>query len=298
VIDLPIGEKIKRREVHERFGGSKQGGICPAPESSSILLFTYPNRGRAHGYRDGWGDDKCYYYSGQGRAGDQVMKQNNLAVLTHVQAGRELHLFEEVERTVVRRVGQFILSPDEPFFTIDAPDENGEIRRMFIFRLLPVGETLLQSGPPAPTPRPEPSVEDVPIAQHNTERVAINPKNQPRKMELREASLVKSFCAHLEGMGHIVTRNKIIPRGEINALYTDLHDRTDNLLVEAKGSVTREAIRMAVGQLFDYRRYINPRPRLAVLIPDQPRSDLVDYCAAENIATIWPVADSFETHSP
>jgi hypothetical protein len=262
------------------------------------LLFTDPTRGPQHGYQDGWGDDGFYYYSGQGRAGDQVMTRNNLAVLTHVQKGRELHLFESVGRTTVQRVGQFMLSPNNPWFSIDAPDENGEIRRMIVFRLLPVGETLRPSGSPAPTPSNDLIVEYVPLAQHNTERMAISPQREPYEAELREAPLVESFRKHLEGMGHIVTRNKIIPRGELNALYTDLYDRTDNLLVEAKGSITREAIRMAVGQLFDYRRYINPRPRLAVLVPDHPRSDLLDLCAAENIATIWPVANSFETHSP
>jgi hypothetical protein len=300
VIDLAIGEPIRRVEVHERFGGSRQGGICPAPKSSSILLFTDPNRGPENGYQDGWGDDGCYYYSGQGREGDQVMDKNNLAVLRHVQDRRELHLFESVkgQRSFVQRVGQFVLSPDDPWFSVDAPDQNGEIRRMFVFRLLPAGETLLPIDFSAPKPSSKLTVEYVPLEEHNTERMAINPQRKPYEAERREADLLKAFRKHLEALGHTVGRNKIIPHGELHPLYTDLHDRTDNVLVEAKGSVTREAIRMAVGQLLDYRRYLHPRPSLAVLVPDQPRSDLVDYCAAETIATVWRSNDSFETHAP
>lgn len=31
---------------------------------------------------------------------------------------------------------------------------------------------------------------------------------------------------------------------------------------------------MAIGQLCDYRRFIDPRPRCAVLLPARPRDDL------------------------
>ena len=49
-------------------------------------------------------------------------------------------------------------------------------------------------------------------------------------------------------------------------IFCDLRDTTDDLLVEAKGTVTRNAIRMAVGQLADYERFVEPTPRLAVLV--------------------------------
>jgi hypothetical protein len=47
-------------------------------------------------------------------------------------------------------------------------------------------------------------------------------------------------------------RLKIKPVGEALPLYSDLYDSQLRLIIEAKGTVTRDAIRMAVGQLLDY----------------------------------------------
>lgn len=45
---------------------------------------------------------------------------------------------------------------------------------------------------------------------------------------------------------------------------TDLYDKTRNNLIEAKGAGARGEIRMAVGQLADYSRFLTPTPCLAV----------------------------------
>ena len=66
-----------------------------------------------------------------------------------------------------------------------------------------------------------------------------------------------------------------------------------HLLVEAKGSVTRIAFRMAIGQIADYRRYLN-NPKAAILVPEKPRQDLLDLAAAEKIGVIWPTANGFD----
>lgn len=58
-------------------------------------------------------------------------------------------------------------------------------------------------------------------------------------------------------------------------------------LVEAKGSVTRDAIRQAVGQLLDYGRFVDAAT-YAVLVPSRPREDLLAYLAAARISVIFP----------
>lgn len=68
---------------------------------------------------------------------------------------------------------------------------------------------------------------------------------------------------------------------------------TANTLVEAKGSVSRQAIRMALGQLADYRRFADPDAKRAVLVPESPRPDLLALLDAEGVAAIWPVNDGF-----
>jgi hypothetical protein len=61
------------------------------------------------------------------------------------------------------------------------------------------------------------------------------------------------------------------------------YDKTTNTLVEAKGSVARAAIRMAIGQLADYARLIDPAPNRAILVPQMPRRDLLRLAATANV---------------
>jgi hypothetical protein len=99
--------------------------------------------------------------------------------------------------------------------------------------------------------------------------------------------LVLAFRDHLQTLGHEVDRLKIVPAGEAKPLFSDLLDRTTNILYEAKGTVERGAIRMAIGQLLDYSRFLQPTPQLAVLLPSEPRPDLRALLAFAGVAVVW-----------
>lgn len=58
----------------------------------------------------------------------------------------------------------------------------------------------------------------------------------------------------------------MIPPGESRPLYSDLWDETAHELVEAKGTVNRDNLRQAVGQLLDYGRFAEAKTH-AVLSP-------------------------------
>jgi len=71
-------------------------------------------------------------------------------------------------------------------------------------------------------------------------------------------------------------------------LFVDLFDLTHWRLIEAKSNSSREAIRMAVGQLLDYKRYYDGRhPSLAVLLPEKPSVACRQYVADSKINLIW-----------
>ncbi|WP_405808133.1 restriction endonuclease [Streptomyces sp. NBC_00210] len=295
-MDIAVGAVLKRREIHTRYGGSWQGGISPSGTAPHVMLFTDPSRGHQHGYFDGWGADGCYHYCGEGQQGDQQMVRGNLAVLKHVEKNRSLHVFRSVTSGVVAHLGQFTLDPERPWYTTDAPDTDGEIRSVIMFRLRPVDSASSDAELPF-TPASSTIVEDVEVEQHNVEQMAINPSSRPRFADRREAKLVTAYRRYLRSQGHTVGRKKIVPEGELKPLYTDLFDVTDNVLIEAKGTVTREAIRMAIGQLFDYRRYIAPRPNIALLLPAEPRPDLIKLCHSDEVAAfaIWPKDETYAT---
>ena len=71
-------------------------------------------------------------------------------------------------------------------------------------------------------------------------------------------------------------------------LFVDLFDLRHWQLLEAKASTGREAIRMALGQLRDYKRYYHGRhPSLAVLLPSRPSDSCIQLLTDNRTAVVW-----------
>ncbi len=60
------------------------------------------------------------------------------------------------------------------------------------------------------------------------------------------------------------------------------------LLIEAKSAQGRDSLRQAIGQLYDYRRFHNPDPALAVLLSYEPTGDRRALLHSAAIGAIWP----------
>jgi hypothetical protein len=245
-------------------------------------------------FRDGWQPDGCFHYTGEGQRGDQRMLSGNRSILDHEAEGRALRLFKGA-RGQVEYVGEFELDKKQPWYETDAPETGGgPLRKVIVFRLRP-----LDTAAPA---EPQSKIADViaaeviqqvAIEEQHTEKSYVEPDRQPYEAERREASLVQALATHLRSQDHKVCRLQIVPEGEFKPLFTDLYDETAEVLVEAKGSVTRENIRMAIGQLADYARFV-PTARKAILLPSRPRADLEELLRSASIDMIWAVDGSFE----
>jgi hypothetical protein len=291
--DLSPGDEIERKELQRKYGGRTQGGIGPSKKSPNVFIFSDPVAGEPHGYFDGWRDDGCFHYTGEGQYGDQQMKSGNAAILNHERNGRALRVFMGARGTVTYE-DEFELATDQPWYSTDAPETgDGPVRKVIVFRLRP--KTI--------EPRPSRSrldvvlngeVTQVPIEQQWTEKTFIAPSHEEREAERREQKLVMALEAHLSRKGHDVFRLKILPKGEAKPIFCDLRDATADSLVEAKGSVSREAIRMAIGQLADYRRFVSDKSTVAILVPERPRADLLALLESQRIEAIWPMRDGFE----
>jgi hypothetical protein len=183
--------------------------------------------------------------------------------------------------------GEFVLATDPPHYTTDAPEtNNGPNRNVIVFRLRP-----LDVRPKPSASRLDrvsvPGVEDVPVEEQYTEKAFVSPSRKPYEAERREQALVLAFRDHLLKQGHEVSRLKIVPPQEAKPLFSDLIDRTTNTLYEAKGTVERDAIRMAIGQLLDYSRFVDSSPRMAVLLPSEPRHDLRLLLESADVEIVW-----------
>ena len=82
-------------------------------------------------------------------------------------------------------------------------------------------------------------------------------------------------------------------RDSAPSLVCDLVDETDSMLYEAKGDVQRTSLRMAIGQLLDYRRLESNSMNLAILLPRQPAQDLIELIHSVPGAAVWRTKDGF-----
>lgn len=282
--DLPVGEELRRTEVHARFGGSGQGGISSAPRSGSVLLFT-SGAGAEFGYNfDGKQADGSFHYTGEGQVGDQELARGNKAVL---QPGRTLRVFEEVRRSVVRYVGEYRLDATRPYYRADAPDRNGELRSVIVFRLWSVSAEAGELSTAEPSGQVE--VQSIPVESYQTQRFVANPKKGPTEAERREAALVSRYSEWLGKQDRMTSSREIRLPHQARPLYTDFFDDTEGELIEAKGAASRNHLRLALGQVLDYARYVEHK-QLAVLVPVRPADDMITLLASYRVNCIFEAA--------
>jgi hypothetical protein len=283
--DVAVGQILIRRELQRRYGGAPFGGIEPSRSTPNVLVFTDPDSGQRHGYFDGWADDGCFHYTGEGQRGDQRFREGNKAIRDHDVDGRTLRLFR-AQGPQVTYLGAFTTDADQPYYFTDAPETgSGPLRTVIVFRLRPRGEVLRRETE-AMAFASAPVFTEVPVEAQHQERYQLHP-GEPTEAERREAGLVHRYRQHLEQRGATIVRLAIRPEQERRPLYCDLFNKTDHELIEAKGTVTREAIRLGVGQLLDYRRYITPTPRMVLLVPMRPRPDLLQLLHEQQIRAVW-----------
>jgi len=144
----------------------------------------------------------------------------------------------------------------------------------------------LAEGVLTPASTSAPTMEDVPIEDWHTERFMTNPSREPREAERAEAGLVHRYRDHLAAKGIAVGRKKY-RAGQVRPMFCDLWVEDLHALIEAKNSDSREALRMAIGQLYDYRRFHEPPVRLAVLLSHPPHQDELALLQSAGIEAIW-----------
>lgn len=299
---LSPGDFVTRRDLAIEYGGSTQGGIVASRQSNMVFLFTDPGHGSQFGYvYDGFADDgSAYYYTGAGQNGDQVLTHSNAPIAKASERGSAIQLFAAdgfVAGTGTKRqryIGEFVLDPNEPVQRMPAlSTDGGEVRTVLVFRLLPVTGVPLQLVDAAGrTQIPStPFAVEVPTEINSVEffetagtagQIAVR----------RESDLVSSFLS--SHPDREFSRWAINLPAERTRLLTDVYDEHDHVLYEAKAIAGRSDLRMAVGQLYDYRRHIDVADlRCSVLLPTRPTADLRDLLADAGLGLVFRDRDAF-----
>jgi hypothetical protein len=139
-------------------------------------------------------------------------------------------------------------------------------------------------------------VEPIPLEANIVERFDVRPSAQdPQERERREGRLVDAYAEYLRGLGHKVYRHSITVSDGL--LLTDLFDDATGELVEAKSSATRDAVRLALGQILDYARYVEP-VTIAILLPERPSDDLCALLRSTGVAVVWEDVHAFSREDP
>lgn len=102
-----------------------------------------------------------------------------------------------------------------------------------------------------------------------------------------EQSLIDEFIQFQKVRGRTFTRWEIFPRGSTERLLTDIYDEETLTLYEAKASSTRPDVRLGLGQLLDYSRFIDECRALALLLPARPADDLIELLHVFDVRAVW-----------
>jgi hypothetical protein len=122
--------------------------------------------------------------------------------------------------------------------------------------------------------------------------------SEQRDAHRREGELVESFITHLRGIG--VECSRLAVPLDQRKLYNDVFVPERNQLIEAKGTVRRENVRTAIGQIADYLFQISKdesfgqAPKPAILLPERPSRSISELLDHLEIGVFWSTHDDFE----
>lgn len=114
----------RRGDIHAKYGGNWQSGICPSANFPYIFIFSGKS-GKQHGYEDGWDNPSIFTYTGEGQVGDMQFTRGNLALKDHLKNGKRVFLFESETKGFVKFISEL------SFFDVDyfeTKDTSGETR--------------------------------------------------------------------------------------------------------------------------------------------------------------------------
>lgn len=295
---LAPGDQIRRKDLHEHYGGGRQGGISPSRKTPNVLIFTDRSVGEQHGYLDRW-EGTTLHYTGEGQRGDQSMTKGNKAILEHVDTGRSLRLFDGSGGWVTY-VGEFGLDSNEPWYVATAPETGGgRLRQVIMFRLVPlsqfsVGTRDLMRGEVKPS--------------LNKTYVPVAEKYSSTRQQVFE---VDPDVVDRGTRGHRVTQNLLAEWAKANRWIPiqpeagdppfDLGwwDQDRFVVVEVK-SLTRKnerhQIRLGLGKILDYAYQLHSADIacLPVLAVEREPTDSrwSEMCAQCGVQLVWP--ENFE----
>ena len=289
-----VGEKRTKFEFHASqfegrpVKGNRNAGITTCLGEDELLVFMGV-RGQDSGYEhDGFLPDGRVSYTGQGQVGNQRLHDGaNAQVVEFSRAGKPTRFFVQVEENAPYEYLGLARLDEEPEWK-RGKDRNDDERDVVVFTFRFLEKRDDHSRWLVEHPAPVRSSEQDWVPPDDTE-VEVAPSGGG-VAERTEHTLQKDFGNWLRAAGHQVKRTTI------EGQHPDLVDRTDGLVIEAKGSASRPAVRLAIGQVLDYadafRRAGEPLEP-AILLPAKPDQARVELALGLGISVFYRSGKSF-----
>lgn len=294
---LSPGDRIRRTELHARYGGRRQGGIAPSAKTPNVFIFTDRDVGKKHGYLDRWEGD-TFLYVGEGQRGNQRMEQGNRAILEHVSQGRALRLFEGSSGEVTY-VGEFAVDPSAPYHLERAPETgNGPLRDVIVFRLRPVGEFLYRGR----VHRPETAEPTLSTPYRDLDE---NVTTSPRKpFEIDPDAVDRASRTHIRLQNELASQLRSLgiepqrpgfgdPKFDIGWWWKDTFVVAEVKSLSPENEVLQ--LQLGLGQTLDYVNSLEctgKRSYGLLAIPRPPSDDRwISLCESHGVRLIWPPFD-------
>ena len=148
-------------------------------------------------------------------------------------------------------------------------------------------ETQLKSKPPPLSPVDLHEVN--PPGNHQLDYI-VRTKSETIIATNKEAALIRDYRQWLK------LQKRTLPSLKYKALQCDGYEKDRRNLIEAKSSISREHIRMAVGQLLDYGYQGEHKlgaSNMAILLPEKPASSVVEWLDPLKISLVWQEKGKF-----
>ena len=290
---ISLGSELTKSKIHQLLGGSDQHAMTSCMKGKSFLLFHDPKTGKKYGYDtwEGQNADGSFSYTGQGVVGDQKMTRSNLGLMKASEKGHPIHFFKRPEigkprdkKNAYTYAGEVILG-SPPYRTESALDSHKNLRKVFVFNLLPVGLNLLQENPDSKI-EIETSVWTAPSTQSSFN---VQPQKTPLSIEYDEFKLQNRFLSFVNSIDEIAQQKTIKISNQKGSLRPDFYLEKSKIVIEAKTNSTREYVRLAIGQVLDYQNLLlneDKQVTPGILLPQLPAKDLVDLCSRLGIIII------------
>lgn len=197
----------KRRELHDKYGGNRQGGISYPRNSPFIMIFS-GERGKEFGYEDYWVENTdTFIYTGEGQEGDMRFDRGNREIRDHEKNKKRIFLLENMPKmkTYVKYFGELKL---KGYFFKEGLDKHKKIRKMIIFEMesiinqsddnedIPTNDESIYSAEYTLSELKEKAIGDSALSRPAIERIANYRKRSIwiRKYALKRANNICEGC--------------------------------------------------------------------------------------------------------